>query len=59
MGGSKGGNMIGKAGQHGSFGRDGMAGQGGTRPEAPAGTENGALPGDKRGNQSGKNAVTP
>ena len=59
MGASKGGNMIGKAGQHGSFGRDGMAAQGGTRPEAPAGTENGALPGDKRGNQSGKNAVTP
>lgn len=59
MGGSKGGNMIGKEGQHGSFGRDGMEGQGGTRPEAPFGTEDETMPGDKRGNQNVQDATTP
>lgn len=59
MGGSKGGNMIGTEGLRGSFGRGGMAGQGGTRPEAPTGTGNEAMPGDKRGIQSGKEAAAP
>ena len=48
MGGSKGGNMIGKDGQHGSFGRNGMETPGETRPEPPSGTEKGLMPGSGR-----------
>ncbi|MGM9607685.1 MAG: carbohydrate-binding domain-containing protein [Oscillospiraceae bacterium] len=51
MGGSKGGNMIGGAGQHGSFGRGGMEPPGEMPPEIPTGTGNEIMPGDKRNGQ--------
>lgn len=49
MGGSKGGNMIGGAGQHGSFGRGGMENPGEMPPEIPTGAGNEIMPGGKRG----------
>lgn len=59
MGGSRGGNLIGEAGQHGSFGRNGMEDQDGMRPEFPDGAEGENAPGGPRGDRSGMEPPVP
>lgn len=59
MGGSRGGNLIGEAGQHGSFGRNGMEDQDGMRPEFPDGAEGENAPGGPRGDRSGMEPSVP
>lgn len=67
MGGSRGGNLIGEAGKHGSFGRNGMEDQGGMlpefqggmRPDFPDGAEDENMPGGSRGDRSGMEPPVP